>query len=129
MWGKPPLYIPDSFAVEVRDLQAASSWYKEKLGLRDAPRDIGDDSGRPHVVLQLDKDQYVSLVQVEGQASTKRSYGSVAPIFFAGNLGKTQDWLKNRGVTVEPIESDSGGNQLFRFLDLEGNRLEVCQET
>jgi hypothetical protein len=60
MFGKPPLYIPDSFAVEVRDLQAASSWYKEKLGFRDAPSDIGDDSGRPYVVLQLGKDQYVS---------------------------------------------------------------------
>jgi hypothetical protein len=129
MWGKPPFYIPESFAVNIRDLQASRTWYKEKVGFHDGPADIGDDSGKPHVVLQLDKDQYVSLVQAGPQTSAKQTYGNGAPIFFARNLVKAQDWLKSRGVSVEPIEQDSGGNELFHFLDLEGNRVEVCKET
>jgi catechol 2,3-dioxygenase-like lactoylglutathione lyase family enzyme len=129
MWGKPPFYIPESFAVDVRDVQASQSWYKEKLGFRDAPAHIADDSGRPCVVLQLDKDQYVSLIQVDAEPLTKSSYGDVPRVFFASNIAKRHEWLRNRGVSVEAIDHDSGGNELFRFLDLDGNKLEVCKET
>src|ERR1700736_1946110 len=130
MWGKPPLYIPESFVVDVRDLQASRAWYKENLGFQDASADIRDDSGEPSVLLQLTKDdQYLSLVETKSPASARPSYGNVPPIFFASNLAKAYEWLIKRGVSVQPIERDSGGNELFHFQDLEGNRLEVCKET
>lgn len=34
-----------------------------------------------------------------------------------------------RGVVADPIQKDSSGTSLFRFQDLEGNSIEVCQET
>src|SRR5204863_5409915 len=37
-------------------------------------------------------------------------------------------WLAVRGVAVEPTSTDSGGNRLFRLLDLERNMIEVCVE-
>jgi hypothetical protein len=49
-------------------------------------------------------------------------------IFFAKNLEKAHEWLAGRGVAVEPTTTDSGGNRLFRFQDLEGNTIEVCVE-
>jgi catechol 2,3-dioxygenase-like lactoylglutathione lyase family enzyme len=128
MWGKPPFYIPEGFALKVRDLKASRTWYKEKLGFRDGPKDVGDDSGNPYTVLQLRDGEILILVEAE-QGSAMRSYGDVAPIFFAGNLGKAHAWLEERGVSVESFERDSGGNELFHFVDLDGNRLEVCRET
>ena len=49
-------------------------------------------------------------------------------IFFAKNLEKAHQWLAERGVAVELPTTDSGGNRLFRFRDLEGNAIEVCVE-
>jgi predicted enzyme related to lactoylglutathione lyase len=49
-------------------------------------------------------------------------------VLFAKNLEKTQQWLVSRGVLVEPITCDAGGNHLFHFHDLEGNAIEVCVE-
>ena len=49
-------------------------------------------------------------------------------IFTAENPQKTMAWMKDREITVEPITSDSGGNQFFHFLDLDGNRIEVGRE-
>ena len=51
------------------------------------------------------------------------------PMLFAPNLQKAHDWLANRGIAVGPITSDSGGNQLFQFDDLDGNSIEVCKAT
>ena len=35
-----------------------------------------------------------------------------------------EEWLSSRA----PSTTDSGGNRLFRFRDLEGNTIEVCVE-
>jgi hypothetical protein len=51
------------------------------------------------------------------------------PIMFVQKLGNAHEYLSSQGVSVSPIQSDSGGNQFFRFHDLEGNELEVCQQT
>jgi hypothetical protein len=49
-------------------------------------------------------------------------------IFFAKKLENASQWLAERGVPVEPIVSDSSGNRHFRFLELDGNKIEVCIE-
>lgn len=124
-WGNP-LRIPESFSVRVSNLANARQWYVEKLGFREGPKDIPDDSGSPFVALQLREGEFITLVEIP--KPTEKVYGDVAPIFFASNLAKAQRWLSDRGVATEPIEEDSGGNPLFHFQDLEGNRLEVCKE-
>lgn len=128
MWGKPPFYLGDNFAVEVLNLDAAHVWYKENLGLRDAPKDREDDSGRPFVDLQLDG-TLVTLVEAElGAPDLQKRRLDTRPIFFTKNVQKAHEWMRERGISVGPVSSDSGGNQLFQFQDLDGNSIEVCKE-
>jgi catechol 2,3-dioxygenase-like lactoylglutathione lyase family enzyme len=123
MWGKPPFSIPDNCAVDVRNLAAAREWYKEKLGLHDTHKGRDDDSGRPFTDLCISNDDtFLSLVEVEPGASPDKPH----VIFYTKNLEKTHQWLADRGVSVQPTTTDSGGNRFFRFQDLEGNTIEVC---
>lgn len=125
MWGKPPFSIPDNYAIDVRSLVAASEWYKEKLGLREQDSDRQDDSGRPFRDLHIAKENtFVSLLELP--PGVPSATGHV--IFYAKNLEKTHRWLGARGVSVESITMDSGGNRLFRFQDWDGNKIEVCVE-
>lgn len=124
MWGGPPFFIPDDCAVDVRNLAAALEWYKEKLGLREAHDRTEDDSGRPFADLCISRGDvtFISLVELEPGASPGKQHA----ILYSKRLEKTHEWLAQRGVTVEPITADSGGNRLFRFRDLEGNAIEIC---
>jgi catechol 2,3-dioxygenase-like lactoylglutathione lyase family enzyme len=125
MWGKPPFSIADNCAVDVQNLAAAREWYKEKLGLHEARNDRQDDSGRPFVDLYISNDDtFLSLVELKPGVSAETQH----VIFFTKNLEKTHEWLAGRGLVVEPITTDSGGNRLFQFQDLEGNTLEACVE-
>jgi len=124
MWGKHPFWISDNCVIEVRNLGAARDWYKKTFGLREASGEREDDSGRPFVDLRVSNDD-TALTLVERAASPAQSEHV---IFFAKNLQKAREWLTERGVTVEAITTDSGGNRLFRFQDLEGNAIEVCVE-
>ena len=125
MWGKPPFSIADNCAVDVRNLAAACDWYKEKLGFHEADTDREEDSGRPFKDLCISSDDtFLSLVELEPGAFPERQH----VIFYAKNLEKAHQWLKGRGVAVQPATADSGGNRFFKFQDLEGNAIEVCFE-
>jgi catechol 2,3-dioxygenase-like lactoylglutathione lyase family enzyme len=126
MWGSPPFFIPDNCTVDVRNLAAAREWYKEKLGLRESHDRTEDDSGRPFADLCVSKSDgaFVSLVELEPGAAPGKQHA----IFYAKKLEKAHEWLAQRGVTVESMAVDSGGNHFFRFRDLEGNAIEVCVE-
>ena len=109
----------------MRNLAAASAWYKDKLGLQESKARDGDDSGRPFADLCIAKnDSCLTIVEMPSGASPEKRH----VILYARNLEKTHEWLTKRGVTVEPISADLGGNRLFRFQDLEGNAIEVCVE-
>ena len=128
MWGKPPFYPGDNLAVEVRNLDAARTWYKGKLGLRDAPKGREDDSGRPFVDLQLDE-TLVTLIEAEPEGfDPGRRKLDPHPVFFTHNVQNAHAWMEERGISVGPVSSDSGGNQVFQFQDLDGNSIEVCKE-
>jgi len=125
MWGKPPFTIADNRAIDVRNLPASREWYKEKLGLREAPDDREEDSGRPFVDLHIASDDaFISLLELKSGVSPVRGH----VIFFAKNLEKARQWLAGRDAFVEPITTDSGGNHFFRSQDLDGNKIEVCIE-
>ena len=125
MWGQPPFTIADNCVVNVLNLRVACEWYKEKLGLRESHNDREDDPGRPFMDLNIaNDDTFLSLVELDPGISAEKRH----VIFFAKNLEKVHHWLAGRGVAVEPTTTDSGGNRLFRFQDLEGNTIEVCVE-
>lgn len=124
MWGKPPIYIPESFCVEVRNFDAAQAWYRGKLDFRVASPD--PDADRRNVQLQFaEEEQALTLVEKTTPRELLSLERNPPPVFFAVKLQKAHEWLKGRGISVGPIESDTGGNRLFRFQDLEGNQLEV----
>jgi catechol 2,3-dioxygenase-like lactoylglutathione lyase family enzyme len=129
MWGEPPIYIPESFCVEVRNFDAAQAWYREKIGFKISSTDTETDAR--NVVFQFSQeDQSLTLIEKERVPRQALSFDrSPAPLFYAKKLGKAHSWLQGRGIAVGPIETDSGGNSLFHFQDLDGNKLEVCQET
>jgi catechol 2,3-dioxygenase-like lactoylglutathione lyase family enzyme len=125
MWGKPPFSIPDNYAIDVRNLAGLREWYKDKLGFQEANTDREEDSGRPFADLHISNDDaFLSLVELPSGAIKEKHH----VIFFVKNLEKAHKWLAGRGVFVEPISTDSGGNLLFRFHDLEGNTIEVSVE-
>jgi len=125
MWGKVPFAIPDNYAIDVRNLAELREWYKEKLGLQEANTDREEDSGRPFADLHIPNDDtFLSLVELPSGAIAEKQH----VIFYAKHLEKAHKWLVGRRVLVEPITTDSGGNRLFRFHDLEGNTIEVCVE-
>lgn len=127
MWGRPPFWIADNCAVDVRDVAAARAWYKEKLGLQEIHDRKEDDSGRPFADLSLSGSRGmigISLVELGlGAAPSKQHV-----IFYAKKLEKAHQWLVDRGVATDAISTDSGGNRFFRFFDLDGNAIEVCAE-
>ena len=125
MWGKPPFTIADNSAVDVKNLNAAARWYKEKLKLREGRGREEDDSGRPFVDLCDSKNgPFLSLIELSsGDEPEKRHV-----IFFCKHLEEAHEWFVGQGITVDPISQDSGGNSLFRFYDVEGNAIEVCVE-
>ena len=99
----------------MRNPGASRDWYADKLGFREAHDRKEDDSGRPFADLHIgNADTFVSLVELPPGASVVDQH----VIFFAKNLEKAHRWLAARGVLVEPITSDLGGNRLFRFHDL-----------
>lgn len=125
MWGKPLITISDNCALDVQNLKAMREWYGKSLALRDSREKRQDDSGRPFAdLLVSDGGALLTLLELAPGSRPERQH----VIFFAKNLEKAQQWLAGRGVLVEPITNDSGGNRLFRFQDLEGNSIEVCVE-
>jgi catechol 2,3-dioxygenase-like lactoylglutathione lyase family enzyme len=125
MWGSPPFTIAGDGVIDVRNLSAAHQWYKDKLGLREAKQNREDDSGRPFVDLHASStDTFLTLIELPPGATAEKNH----VILFTKNLDKTHQWLQSRGVAVEQPTTDSGGNPLFNFHDLEGNKIEISVE-
>jgi catechol 2,3-dioxygenase-like lactoylglutathione lyase family enzyme len=117
----------DGVAVDVRDIDAAQLWYAEKLGMHYSSSEVDAEVG--NMVLGYSADQiFLSLVKISGQEKPDSVPGH-PPIIFAKKLTAAHEYLASRSVDVGPLQQDSGGNHFFRFRDLEGNELEVCQES
>ena len=123
-WTKKMFSSSGDVVAEVSDVAAAQHWYSEKLGLSYS----SDDVEEADLALGYSADSVVVyLVKISGNERPNKSAGR-PPIMFAKKLENAHESLSARGVDISPIQNDSGGNQFFRFRDLEGNELEVCQE-
>src|SRR3989442_81304 len=110
-WTKKVLSFQDAVVVEVRDAAAAQRWYSEKLGLRYSSTKVEEAS----VVLGYSADDAeLYLVEVSGNKDSESQSGR-PPIIFASKLAAAHEYLSSRGVAVSPVQSDSGGNNFFRF--------------
>ena len=116
------LWVADSFYVGVRDVNAACSWYVEKLGLKKIAVEI--DEGEDCVGLVFPKELPSTIVlgplRSPADASTRMLYAS--------DIKRSREWLAARGVSVAAIEKDRQGTQFFAMPDLEGNVIEVSEE-
>ncbi|MCA0987501.1 VOC family protein [Guptibacillus algicola] len=106
----------DTFCLKVRDVERASEWYQEKLGLKETFRDDG------YRILSVG-DSSVPITIEEGE--TSESHHQSYPIFFTSAIDETYETLKNRGVEVGELQRDEV-NRFFDLYDLDENRLQVC---
>jgi catechol 2,3-dioxygenase-like lactoylglutathione lyase family enzyme len=124
MWGGKNFYFGDNVSVGVRNLDSAIVWYQEKLGLRLTPLKSEDFEA----FLSFSKDDDVGLALVAIPPGETKANVDGHPILFSKKIESAHAEFAARGISVEPIQTDSGGNRFFRFRDLEGNQIEVCRE-
>ena len=124
MWGKKHFYFGDSISVGVRNLDHAVSWYQEKLGLRLTP--LKSEDFDAFLAFANDDQTGLALVVIPPAETTANVRGH--PILFTKKIEAAHSDFSSRGISVGPIQSDSGRNRFFCFRDLEDNEIEVCIE-
>ncbi|MBM7659824.1 catechol 2,3-dioxygenase-like lactoylglutathione lyase family enzyme [Bacillus mesophilus] len=107
----------DTICLKVSNIDKASLWYQEKLGLKIAYR------GEHYQVLSIG-DSGIPLTIEEGKGEISKN-GQSYPIFFSKNITETFQTLKELGVMCKEIQIDVV-NTYFDFYDLDGNQLQVC---
>ena len=115
------LQIPDSIYIGVTDAIAASLWYTEKLGLLQVVAPTSD-AGDCISLAFSKRDETAITIGPRDSSSDQR------PVLYSTNIGKANDQLSSRGVSVTPIASDPQGTRYFVMRDLEGNEIEVSEE-
>jgi hypothetical protein len=124
-WHKKLISNSDGSAVDVVDLEAARLWYAEKLGFGYSST---EDENADVVLGYSEKELIFYLSRIVDDKRPNLRPGH-PPILFSKKLDDAHEVLTSRGVDVGAMQEDSGGNQFFRFRDLEGNEIEVCQDT
>lgn len=101
----------------VRDLDHASAWYCEKLGLE--LRGYGQND---FVELGLDGHYVMHLFKDEAAQPAERATFA----FDTPDIEAAHAMLGDRGVAVSPLEL-YGDHRSFTFRDCDGNALMICQ--
>lgn len=116
-----PFMRGDTVIVRVSDLEKARKWYEEKLGF-----DASFVGNNEIVVFKTGGETSFTIYKLKpGEKKAAGKTPSSYPIFYATDLNKAHQQLKDRGVSVGPIQEDEG-TQWFSFWDLDQNLLEVC---
>jgi hypothetical protein len=119
----PLLTIADSFYIGVLDVESATSWYIEKLGLQKVPAEMDGPEGC--VALDFSKKDQTCIAVLGPQG---KPADGTTPMLYASNIGKAREVLGSRGVYVGGIQQDRQGTHYFEMRDLEGNVIEVSEE-
>ncbi|MGZ9583760.1 VOC family protein [Paenibacillus marinisediminis] len=100
-----------------QDLEAASKWYCDNLGLS-----LGDHDFKDFVELTIDGQYVMHLFKSDDNDRVARATFS----FSTNDIQNTYKLLRGRGVEVSPLNeySDHAG---FTFRDCDGNQLMFCQ--
>jgi len=124
VWSRKKFYFGDNISVGVRDLDRAVAWYQEKLGLHLTPLKSEDFDA----FLSFSKNDEVGLALVAIPTGETTVNVEGHPILFTKNTEECREEFASRGIQVQPLQYDSGGNSFFQFPDVEGNIIEVCVE-
>jgi catechol 2,3-dioxygenase-like lactoylglutathione lyase family enzyme len=117
------LLIPGGVnTIPVRNLEAATAWYIEKLSLRKI--DVEMDNPEGCQALGFSTEEWAVTLVPPGEESSEE----LTPRFYASNVKKTRQYLVTRDILVGEIQQDGQGTHYFEFQDLEGNKIEVCEE-
>jgi catechol 2,3-dioxygenase-like lactoylglutathione lyase family enzyme len=124
MWGAKKFYFGDNVSVGVRNIDRATAWYQEKLGLRLTPLKSEDFSA----FLAFAKNDDIGVALVAIPAGQTEANVASHPILFTKKIEACRKDFASRGIQVRPLQRDSGGNSFFQFSDVEDNIIEVCVE-
>ena len=114
----------DTVVLRVGDVDAATAWYRAKLGLEPSY----EDAAERLVVFGLGSGGSLTLWELKRGESLSVTPGVVGafPIFAVDDVHHAWHVLRERDVLVDPV-LEAGGVLSFQFRDLDGNRLEACQ--
>ena len=116
--------VRGTITVGVNDLDRAVTWYCDRLGLSVMP----EKSYSAEVHLGYLQRETPMIVLFPAGERNSVPFAERHPILFTHKLDSVHAELASAGIDVGLIQSDSAGNRLFRFRDLEGNEIEVCVE-
>lgn len=106
----------DTICLTVGNVEKASNWYQEVLGLTESFK------GEHYRILSV-ANSGVPLTIEEGDVHSPQNL--VYPIFYSENIEEIYNKLKEQNVKVSEIHDD-GVNKFLDLYDLDGNRLQVC---
>lgn len=110
----------DTICLTVQQLEEATSWYEEVLGLT-----VGF-KGEGYCILDIPGGG-IPLTLEEKKGDKAEGY-STYPIFFTKDIESSYTELKEKKVKMSERQSD-GTNHFFDLFDLDGNRLQICYWT
>jgi hypothetical protein len=119
----PLLTIADSFYIGVLDVESATSWYIEKLGLQKVPAEMDDPEGCVALGFSKKDQTCIAVLGPRGKPTD-----GTAPILYTSNFRKGREVLGFRGVNIGEIQEDRQGTHYFEMRDMEGNVIEVSEE-
>lgn len=106
----------DTVCLKVIDVEKASLWYQETLGLQEQYKEN-------HYVILSVGTSGVPLTLEKGRTESNKN--TAYPIFFSSNIEHTYNAMSEKGVSLTDIQKD-GQNTFFDFYDPDGNKLQVC---
>jgi hypothetical protein len=120
-WKAAPFSIQTGTRILVKNIDAVSPWYTEKLGLWKLSENPVKESDA--ATFKFKRDGNPIVLTTRGDFRTGKT-----PILFTKRIGKMRNVMMARGVNVGSIERDRQGIQYFEIRDPEGNEIEVVQE-
>ena len=118
------LRVADSFYVEVHDISPSETWYIQELGCNKTSVELAKAEGCVAFVFSKEHHRAPGVpdfVRTTAHKATKMLY--------AGDASQTWKGLKSRGVSVSAVETDRQATHYSTIRGLEGNAIEVSEES
>ncbi|MEC0370394.1 VOC family protein [Paenibacillus chibensis] len=115
----------------VSNLELASKWYSETLGLSVRPRGSFDPA-----ILVLGNGQWLFLLETKEKRTANfltdqwegEKYEMFSLTFEVENIVEVHKRIRESGVYVEPISDQGSCGLQFKFKDPDGNKFNVWQD-
>ncbi|TQR40904.1 VOC family protein [Paenibacillus popilliae] len=115
----------------VSNVELASKWYKETLGLTVRPRGSAEGA-----ILVLGNGQWLFLLETKEKKTANfmtdqwegDQYEMFSLTFEVENIVEIHKRLRESGVYVEPISDQGSCGLQFKFKDPDGNKFNVWQD-